>query len=38
MVLEKKTFEKTQIQKDTFPCLYVWEWTKQILPNDDFQK
>jgi hypothetical protein len=23
-------FLKTQIQKDTLPCLFNWEWTKQI--------
>jgi hypothetical protein len=23
-VLEKKTYKKTQIEKDTFPCLFTW--------------
>jgi len=26
MVLEKKTLKKAQIAKDTFPCLFTWEW------------
>jgi len=24
----KKNFKKTQIQKDTFPCLFAWEWAR----------
>jgi hypothetical protein len=30
MVLEKKNFLKTQIQKYTIPCIFTWEWAKQI--------
>jgi hypothetical protein len=29
MVLEKN-FNTTQIWKDTFPCLFTWEWAKQF--------
>jgi hypothetical protein len=28
MVLEKKKLKNTQIQKNTFPCLFIWEWGK----------
>jgi hypothetical protein len=28
MELEKKTLETTQIQKDTFSCVFTWEWAK----------
>jgi hypothetical protein len=35
----QKNFKKIQIWKNTFPCLFTWEWVKQIfsleLPNDD---
>jgi hypothetical protein len=27
----QKQFSKTQIWKDTFQCLFTWEWIKQIL-------
>ncbi len=30
MVLEKKTFKKTQIQKYIFQCLFIQEWAKKI--------
>jgi hypothetical protein len=26
--VEKKNCRKTQIQKDTFPCLFTWGWAK----------
>jgi hypothetical protein len=26
--IEKKYFQKTQIQKVVFPCLFIWEWAK----------
>ncbi len=40
MVLwKKKNFEETQIWKNTFPSLFTWELTKQILvwnyPKED---
>jgi hypothetical protein len=28
MVLGKKNFKRTQIQKDAFPWLFTWEWAK----------
>jgi hypothetical protein len=27
----KTNLKKTQIQKDTFPCFFIWEWAKKIL-------
>jgi hypothetical protein len=33
-------FEKAQIQKDTFPYLFIWEWIKCIeiwnYPSDNY--
>jgi hypothetical protein len=35
----KKTLKKTQIQKYAIPCLFTWQWAKQIRvwnhPSDD---
>jgi hypothetical protein len=31
MVLKKKNFKKTQIQKDMFSCLFIWEWVEKNL-------
>jgi hypothetical protein len=31
-------FKKTQIQKDTFSCLFTWEWAKQISTEVEWVK
>jgi hypothetical protein len=30
MVLEKK-LKYTQVQKDTIPCFFIWEWTFRAI-------
>jgi len=31
--VENKTFEKTLIKKNTFPCHFTWKWAKYIIYN-----